>query len=211
MVHRRELEGRPIVLGSQGDLYGGAMTWWDHETGSVWSQPTAEAIAGPLRGSRLELLPSTLTTWNAWRTAHPTTRALDVHGWRTGFSLDDMAIVVDEGSEAEAFSIRAVRVAGVANEIVGGRNVAVVIDPTDPARWAVFDRQLDDSVAVLSITGDGLVDSRSGTVYDPFLGIGRSGPLAGQPLAKLPAFTILPEDFATFFPDGRVWDDSDGS
>lgn len=47
MVHRRELDGAEIVFGNQGALYKDAMTWWDHDTGSVWSQPTGEAILGP--------------------------------------------------------------------------------------------------------------------------------------------------------------------
>ena len=71
MVHRRELNGTVLVLGNQGALWGNAMTWWDHNTGSIWSQPIGEAILGPLKGARLELFPSTLTTWQSWLEAHP--------------------------------------------------------------------------------------------------------------------------------------------
>jgi hypothetical protein len=42
MVHRRELNGTVLVLGNQGALWGNAMTWWDHGTGSIWSQPIVE-------------------------------------------------------------------------------------------------------------------------------------------------------------------------
>ena len=63
MVHRRDIDGRGVVFGNQGDFYMNAMTWWDHDTSSVWSQPTGEAILGPLKGERLELVPSTLTEW----------------------------------------------------------------------------------------------------------------------------------------------------
>lgn len=64
-VHRRELDGEPVLFGNQGALWSNAMTWWDHQTGSIWSQPLGEAIAGPYKGRRLDLLPSTLTTWSA--------------------------------------------------------------------------------------------------------------------------------------------------
>ena len=57
MVHRRELGGEAIWFGNQGGLWGNAMTWFDHATGSVWSQPLGLAIAGPRRGQRLDLLP----------------------------------------------------------------------------------------------------------------------------------------------------------
>jgi hypothetical protein len=205
MVHRRELNGEELILGNQGALWGNAMTWWDHDTGSVWSQPIGEAILGPRKGERLELLPSTLSTWQGWRSAHPETLALDVNGFRSGFDLDDIAVVADLGTETVAYSIPALRDVGVVNDVIAGTEVAVVIDPDDPGRWAVFSRQLDSDVVELEMSAEGLVDIATGTVFDPFLGSGRSGPLADQVLDKLPAFTSFPADYRTFFPDGRTW------
>lgn len=205
MVHRRELNGTVLVLGNQGALWGNAMTWWDHSTGSIWSQPLGEAILGPLKGERLELFPSTLTTWQSWLGAHPESLALDVHAWRTAFDLDDMAVVVDLGTESVAYRIPALREVGLVNDVVSGLEIAVVIDPTDAARWAVFSRRLDSTVVALQLTDQGLVDTVSGTVFDPFLGIGRSGPFADQVLDKLPGFTSFPSDYLTFFPEGRTW------
>ena len=201
MVHRRELNGEEIVLGNQGALWGQAMTWWDHETGSIWSQPLGEAIAGPLQGQTLELLPSTLTTWEAWQASYPQTKALDAPGWRTGFHLRDMAVVVDLGTESVAYAIRSLREVGVVNDVVAGVEVAVVVDPDDPQRWAVFSRRLDDTIAELVITEHGLQDSFTGAVFDPFTGAGDN-----QSLDKLAAFTSFPDDYFTFFPDGRLWD-----
>ncbi len=194
-----------LVFGNQGDLFGRAMTWWDHGTGSVWSQPLGEAILGPLTGTKLEALPATLTAWSAWRSQHPDTLALNVDGWRTGFRLEDMAVAVDLGTEAAAYRIPALREVGAVNDVVAGLEVAVVSDPADPRRWAVFSRRLDSSVADLELTEEGLVDRNSGTVFDPFLGTGRSGPLADQALDKLAGFTIFPADFRTFFPDSEIW------
>jgi len=205
MVHRRELGGTTLILGNQGDLFGNAMTWWDHETGSVWSQPLGEAILGPRKGDTLELLPSTLTAWDAWREEHPDTLVLAVDAWQTGFHLEDMAVVVDRGAEAVAYSIPPLRNAGVVNDVVAGFEVAVVIDPEDSSRWAVFSRRLDDSIVDFELTPEGLTDTASGSVFDPFIGTGRSGPLGDQDLDRLPAFTAFPEDFLTFFPDGKIW------
>ena len=182
------------------------MTWWDHETGSVWSQPKGEAILGPLKGTKLELLPSTLSTWGAWKTAHPDTLALDVHAWATGFYLEDMTIVVDLGTETVAYSISALSEVGVVNDVVAGVEIAVAIDPTHEDRWAVFSRRLDDSVATFVVSNVGLLDTDSGTEFDPFLGVGRNGPLADQNLDKLAAFTSFPEDVETFFPAARMWE-----
>ena len=206
MVHRRSTQDGTLVFGNQGALFGNAMTWWDHDTGSVWSQPRGEAILGPRKGDRLELLSSTLTTWDAWRDAHPNTLALDVIAWRTGFHLEDMAVVVDLGTEAVAYSIPRLREVGVVNDVIAGHDVAVVIDPDDPSRWAAFSRRLDDVVVVLEVGPGGLVDVASGSSFDPFLGLGRTGPLADQDLSRLGSFTSFPDDYETFFPGQRYWD-----
>ena len=80
LVHERPVDetGSAPVFGNQGALYRGAMTWYDHQTGSVWSQPLGMAIAGPSAGRTLPLLPSQLTTWREWQAAHPDTLALVV-------------------------------------------------------------------------------------------------------------------------------------
>ena len=205
MVHRRELNGTELLFGNQGDLWGNAMTWWDHDTGSVWSQPLGEAILGPRTGERLELFPSALTTWEAWRDKHPATLALNVPGWATGFHLEEMAVVIDRGTEAAAYLVVSLREAGVVNDVVAGLEIAVAIDPDDPGRWAVFSRRLDDTVVELEVIPEGLRDVASGTVFDPFLGTGLSGPLSDQSLDRLPAFTSFPADYVNFFPDGRQW------
>ena len=207
MVHRRELDGKALVLGNQGALWGNAMTWWDHDTGSIWSQPLGEAIAGPRRGQRLEPYPVTLTKWGAWLDRHPETLALDVTARSTNFDLEQMAIVVALGDDAAAYVVRRLRKVGVVNDTVAGVDIAVVIDPASDQRWAVFSRQLDGSVAELELTDAGLVDTRSGTVFDPFLGIGKSGPLAEQNLGRLPGFTSFRSDYLTFYPEGKTWPD----
>lgn len=49
---------------------------FDAATGSYWSQLLGQAICGPLTGTRLTLIPSTVTTWGSWRDDHPRTTVL---------------------------------------------------------------------------------------------------------------------------------------
>ena len=82
---------------------------------------------------------------------------------------------------------------GIDEELIReGRRVVAVVT-VDTVNRADFDA--------------GLVDTRSGTVFDPFLGLGRSGPLADQNLGRLPGFTSFRGDYRTFFPEGRIWPD----
>ncbi len=205
MVHRRQLEGQTLVFGVHGALWGNAMTWWDHDTGSIWSQPLGEAIAGPRLGARLEAFPVSFTTWSAWSDAHPETLALDVPAGLSGFDLEELVIVVEFGTEAVAYPVPDLQRLGVINDVVAGIEIAVVSDPDDPQRWSVLSRRLDGEIVVLAVRDGALVDIGTGSVWDPVRGLGREGPLADEVLDSLPGFTSFPADFDTFWPEGRVW------
>jgi len=160
---------------------------------------------GSRKGETLELLPSTLTTWGAWRDAHPDTLVMNSPNWRAGVALDDTVIVVQFGSDAAAYPVVDLRRAGVANDNVGGLDIAVVIDPADPNRWAVFSRVLDDRTVLLEIRDGRLVDIETGTVWDPVRGIGLEGPLQGEVLGLLPGVPAFEKDVDTFWPNARRW------
>ncbi len=206
MVHRREVNGETLIFGVHGALWGNAMTWWDHSSGSIWSQPLGEAIAGPRKGQQVELLPSEFTTWGAWRDKHPDTLALAAPAGSSGFDLGDFVIVVDFTDEVRAYPIPDLRQVGVVNDVVAGLEIAVVSDPTEPDSWAVFSRRLGDIIVDLEIDGDVLRETVTGTTFDPARGFALEGQLEGQILDLLPALTSFPGDYDTFWPDGTVWE-----
>ena len=205
MVHRRSLGGSTVVFGNHGALWGNAMTWFDHATGSIWSQPLGEAIVGPLKGTTLDLLPSTLTRWGEWQRLHPDTLALDAPGGPTGFDISQMSIVVVFGDDSAAYPV--VDLTAVANDTIAGVPIAVVVEPQAAESWTVFSRTLDNNTVVrLAYTDSGdLVDTVSGTTFHPTRGNGIEGPLSDQVLDQLPAFTSFTEDYVTFYPDGQIW------
>lgn len=203
MVHRREIDGEEVVLGNQGALFGNAMTWFDHATGSVWSQPTGEAILGPLTGARLELLPSTLTSWGAWRRAQPQTTALPAAGGYSGFDVDDMLVAVVLDEDAVAFPVAQLRRHGVVNTVVAGVPVAVAAESQPGGWWGVHSRRLDDRVVTLELADELLIEVGGNGRWDPVRGVAQGG---GESLDPLGAMTIFPRDYPVHFPNGRVWD-----
>lgn len=76
VVYSRELEGRTLLFGNTSALYESDLVMFDHQTGSYWFQVAGEAIVGTLTGKRLRPLPSSTTTWGAWKRLHPRTRLL---------------------------------------------------------------------------------------------------------------------------------------
>ena len=49
---------------------------YDRQTESLWLQVKREAVTGPLTGTRLKKLSSTITTWKKWRKRYPETEVL---------------------------------------------------------------------------------------------------------------------------------------
>lgn len=206
MVHRRQVDNETLIFGVHGALLGNAMTWWDHSTGSIWTQPTGEAIAGPRQGQRVDLLPSQFTSWGAWKESHPNTEALNVSAGPSSFDLTDFLVVVDFSTEATAYPIPSLRREGVVNDAVAGVPIAVVSDPADSTRWSVFSRTVGDRVLEFDMVNGMLVDRETGTSFTAARGLGIDGPLADEVLDHVAALTSFPDDYSTFWPDGTVWE-----
>ncbi|KAA3656338.1 MAG: DUF3179 domain-containing protein [Chloroflexi bacterium] len=57
-MHDRRIDGKTAVFGNAGALFQNAMTWYDHDTSSIWSQPWGRAIQGEQKGVELRLAPA---------------------------------------------------------------------------------------------------------------------------------------------------------
>jgi hypothetical protein len=76
MVFDRRVRSRTLRFGVSGLLYQSDLLMFDRSSESLWSQISAEAVSGPLRGERLRLLRARTTTWGEWRSLHPATTVL---------------------------------------------------------------------------------------------------------------------------------------
>ncbi len=106
-----------------------AMTWWDHETSSIWAQPWGMAIAGPLEGARLELLPASIVPWDVWMGEHPDTLVLDTDQGRYTAARKpfhpDFVIGIALGEHAKAYPIGPLARREMVNDEVGGVPILV--------------------------------------------------------------------------------------
>lgn len=72
-------------FGVSGLLYNSDVLLYDRESDSLWSQILGQAITGPSRGEKLEIIPTAHTSWEDWIGRHPDTRVLSED---TGHSRD---------------------------------------------------------------------------------------------------------------------------
>ena len=72
-VQRNEAE---FTFGVSGLLFNSDVLLYDRQTGSLWSQILSQAVSGPMKHTKLDLLPSSHTNWADWRERHPDTLVL---------------------------------------------------------------------------------------------------------------------------------------
>jgi hypothetical protein len=77
--------GQVARFGVSGLLFNSDVLLYDRATESLWSQILAQAVSGPLKGTRLTPVPLTHTSWADWRRRHPRTEVLSTD---TGFVRD---------------------------------------------------------------------------------------------------------------------------
>lgn len=84
-MYSRHIEHKERFFGVSGLLYRSNVLMYDRGTESLWSQLKGAAVTGPLTGTRLEVLPSRLTTWGKWLKQHPDSLVLSTD---TGYVRD---------------------------------------------------------------------------------------------------------------------------
>jgi hypothetical protein len=75
-VYSRIIDNKTYTFGVSGMLYRSNVLMYDHQSESLWSQVMRQAVTGPMTGQRLQVIPSSLTTWKKWRDRYPDTTAL---------------------------------------------------------------------------------------------------------------------------------------
>jgi hypothetical protein len=110
VVAERTVAGEETRFGVSGRLWRDDLVLYDAATGSLWSQLLGAAIRGPETGTRLSLVPSSMTTMGEWRAAHPDTRVLlpppgsvHVDGRTAGFDYDSRKYPYDEEAQIVGF------------------------------------------------------------------------------------------------------------
>jgi hypothetical protein len=206
MVHDRRIDGETQVFGNAGALFMNAMTWYDRETETIWSQPWGRAIIGPQKGVELFLLPSQITTWANWKTEHPNTLAMindaDRFGARQSFDAN-FVIGLLIADDAMAFYYRDVAQQGVVNDRLG--EVPVFVWAGDN-NFHAYIRRVGDQELTFQLDEGTLVDAETGSTWDLTRGLATSGPLKGESLQPVPSLSSYDWAWQDFYPDTELFE-----
>ena len=165
---------------------------YDKKTHSKWVHANGVAMKGPLKGKRLEILPSRTMRWTDWKELHPNTQVLAREG-RSGFmgSFDAnnervMGISVGRGPRATLYPFETLIEQEVINDRVTGEPIVVTMESSS-RNHAVFSRQVDGQVLTFRSLGeiDGkpmMKDQETGSTWSRIMGKAVDGPLEGAKL-----------------------------
>ena len=229
-------DGARLMFGTSGLLYRSNKLMFDRETLSLWSNLTGEAVVGELaaRGSRLEMLPMTLTRWDVWRERHPDTTVMApdpaaarrsgyryVEGaadraragvefpvWRQSDALERNARIyaLRIGGEAKAYPLDKLRAEGLVNDALGGVPIVLAVDPASGA-VRVYER---GQRRFALPEGAGETQLRQLQADDGSLwwigedGIAPDGG-GGEPLPRVPGHTAFWFGWYAFYPETAVY------
>jgi hypothetical protein len=206
-VHDRRIDGTPHTFGNAGSLFMNAMTWYDHETRSIWSQPWGRGIKGNYKGVQLNLLPFQLTTWERWKGAYPDTQVMvnDTEFLifsRQGFQ-PDFVIGLVLGPASKAYYYTDVEVIGVVNDTLG--DVPILVWASEEIYQANVSL-VDGDTLTFTFNGEELIDEETGSRWDPNLGLATDGPLSGKSLKPVPSLSSYDWAWEDFYPDSEFFE-----
>jgi len=139
VVYDPRVDGRRYTFGVSGLLYKQNLLLFDRDTESLWSQIRGRAIAGPLAGTYLRLLPVTMNTWRKWTADHPRTLVLSFQtGYKRDYSRDPyrdwpldrrMALVISSNGQSKVYPYSELKKVGrpVEDEL-GGLRFTIFFD-----------------------------------------------------------------------------------
>lgn len=184
-----------------------AMTWYDHETRSLWSQPWGRAISGQYKGIELFLLPMQLMTWSEWKSTYPHTKIMlnDLDRVRNNRQTASYKFVIGLvlSDDAKAYYFLDVRKAGGINDWL--EEIPVVIWASESA-YQSFIRSVDGEILSFHYDGEYLIDHQTGSKWDPMRGIAVEGIYKGKSLQIVPSLSAYDWAWEDFYPNSTFYE-----
>lgn len=155
-MYSRQIDGKQLSFGVSGLLYKANVLMYDRQSESLWSQVRREAVAGTMTGTKLQVLPSTLTTWDKWHKKHPDTEVLSPDtGYQRDYRRDpyadyyesrrgmfsffksgpgeqekELVAGVTLDAKAKAYPLELLRKKKTLTDTLSGRKLTLTIDPS---------------------------------------------------------------------------------
>lgn len=234
-VQQSDTDPQKLTFFVSGKLWGRSLVMQDRETGSEWSHILGRAMEGKLKGTKLTIIPSVMTTWGRWKQDHPNTTVTTLSHVLSDFTADFLKTDSDRfglglvhGSEARFWRFANLLRHQVVNDKLADLPVVVYFDVPSrtPVAWSrrltstvETDRARQLAEVSSKTTGDGdstllltfretaqsVQDAETQSIWNLRNGTAIAGPLRGTQLRSLPAIVSFSNAWHRFHPETTEW------
>lgn len=234
VVYSRIVKEQELTFGVTGSLWRNGLVMYDHQTSTLWSGITGEALEGPLVGSRLNVLLSTQKIrWREWRGLYPESQVLSIDGledpaidqyWdyhsseNTGlftvrhedFRLPQKSLVIGVliNGQTKAYPFSLFKGRAIIQDTLAGEKIVIFRDHESDVTM-VYERSMNGITLEFEQDSSSwwIRDRATHTTWNMVKGKGVSGPLAGTKLKRLPHLNIYWFAWADFYPFTTIYDE----
>ena len=209
-MYASHVDDQRLTFFVSGKLWGRSLVMGDKETESDWSHILGKAMAGPLKGKSLAILPAKMTTWKAWRLEHPTTTATMLKPTARMFNqkfmeyTEDFCMGVVRNHAARHWTFDAMKENIVANDEFEGLSLVGHFD-NETSSASVWNRKTDHGVLRFENEGSRFIDQQTQSTWDLTRGLAIAGELKGTRLEGTSAIVSYTEAWLRFHPDSKAW------
>ena len=214
-------------------LFNAVMVMDDKETGSIWTHIGGEAVDGPMKGSKMEIIPMQQVSWEKWQELHPDTLLLSddtpykdfYHGvglgtpglgpefvssivyWDTRLPDNQVVLGVNVGDEYRAYPVNLVAASGgVLNDELNGEQIVLIVD-AQSALSVAYSREVKGQELHFDAAKDDsllLVDRETGSTWN-LEGRATEGFLEGESLKFVTSFLTEWYGWSAYHPETEIY------
>lgn len=183
----------------------------DHETGSLWSHILGKAMAGPLQGKTLQILPAKITTWQAWREEYPETTATMLPPTARTFTKammgpsEDFCLGLVHQGQVRHWRFDLLQENPLVNDALADLPVVVAFD-RESTSAVVWNRKTEQGTLTFVHEGTAVVDQQTHSTWDLAKGTATGGPMRGTRLEATTAILSFRHAWLRFHPDTTRWE-----
>ena len=215
-MYDRRVNDTILTFGHSGRLYEQSFVFYDHQTNSQWVHVTGEAMTGPYKGTVLTFLPSTVTSWQEWKSQYPQTQVLPGAGrggfmgtYRGFYDIEQIGLVISRFREAKLYPFNVLHDQPVINDTFNGNPIVVTYNTAQRTATA-WSRIVEGKTLTFHAEYDPqrgflIVDSESSSRWNPTTGLAIDGPYHGTELPALSYNPIRNDRFVALYPDGEIY------
>ncbi|ETW95752.1 MAG: hypothetical protein ETSY1_29380 [Candidatus Entotheonella factor] len=227
------IDGQAYTFGVSGKLWRNGLVMYDHQTETLWSGVTGEALRGKLQGKQLEILAAQpKVRWDEWKKTYPESKVLTLYGFQdldednyADYHFGPMTGVVpvthrDDRLHPKA-KVMAIRIGEQARAYplaLFNQETKLLTDRVADQALVVYRDNVSEASAVFGRSVDGqelnfkagntwttLEDMTTGSTWNIVTGKAIAGPLKGKTLERVPHYEIYWFGFADFFPQATLF------